>query len=209
MGSSCVFRTLRAKGTVAAGALALCAASLAPADAVTYLPSQTFRAGTKIACVLDEYVNSATLKVGTDFKLRVVDTAHPALHGAEIHGFVTDVTQPAGTNRARIGFLLRSIHLRNGRTKPIRAYVVNRGVVQYNPAAQQAAHHQSPMMPMGTVTPGPIAWQMRFAGGPPSVGEKPNGAVGGYVYAAQGNEPIIVRAGTAVTVELANDLTIP
>jgi len=50
---------------------------------------------------------------------------------------------------------------------------------------------------------------MRFGNGPPTIGEKPTGSVGGYLYAAKPNETIVVRYGTPVTVELANDLTIP
>lgn len=205
-----MFPTLRRNAVAAALAVLACGLPFAPALAVSYLPSQTFRAGTKIACILEETVNSATLHVGTDFKLRVADPSHPALQGATIHGYVTDVTQPGGLNRARIGFLITRIHLRNGRTKPISAYVVNRSVVQYNPAAQAAARRQlPPSQPYGTVTPGPIAWEMRIGNGPPEIGNKPHTAVGGYLYAAKANEPIVVRYGTPVTVELANDLTIP
>ncbi len=181
-----------------------------PAGAVTYLPSQTFRAGTKVACVLDETINSRTLGFGTDFRLRVVDVTHPALHGAEIHGIVTDVTQPHGINRARIGFLIRTIHLRNGRSKPIHAYVVNRQVVQYNPAAARAARQAlPPAVPYGTVTPGPVAWQMRIGGGGVTIGEQAAGEVGGYIYAGRANEAIVIPSGSPVTIELASDLTIP
>ena len=62
--------------------------------------------------------------------------------------------------------------------------------------------------PVGTVTPGPIAWQMRIGNGSPSVGpETPN--LGGYVYATSNSAPIVANAGTPVTVQLSESLTIP
>jgi hypothetical protein len=209
MENSYVCQTLPAKAVAAA--LLVAAFLFARADATTLVPSQTFKTGTKIACVLDEHLDSSKLSYGTAFKLRVVDTSHPALVGAEIHGFITDVEPPAGLNRARVGFFLTSIHLPNGHKKSISAYVVNRGVVQINPVAQQASRQLSPMagVPNGTVTPGPIAWQMRLGSGPSSVAQSSSPSLGGYIYAAKPHEPIIVPAGTSVTVELAQPLTIP
>lgn len=211
MESTCVFRTLPVNRPAALFA-ALIALAAAPAFATTFQPSQTIRAGTRIACVLDEAINSATLEPGTDFKLRVVDAAHPALAGAEIHGHITDVRPPSTIDRARIGFLLDSIHLSNGTRKTISAYVVNKGVVQNNPAARRSSQQLPPQMPVGTVTPGPIAWQMRIGGGSgsnPQISTRPTTAVGGFVYAQQMNEPIVIHAGVPVTVELQADLTIP
>jgi len=210
MESSFVFRTLRGNRPAALFA-ALIALATVPAVATTFQPSTTIKAGTKIACVLDEAINSATLQPGTDFKLRVVDTTQAVLNGGEIHGHITDVRQGDTMDRARIGFLLDSIHLSNGTKKPISSYVVNKAVVQYNPAAKHAAQQQlPPSAPYGTVTPGPIAWQMRIGGGEkPSVSTRPTTAVGGYVYAQQMNEPIVIKAGVPVTVELQKDLTIP
>jgi len=206
-----VFQTLRTNAVRAAALSVVLSSTLLPAGATSFQPSQTLRAGTKIACVLDEGVDSASLQSGAAFKLRVVDSNHPVLEGAEIHGIVTDVTQPSLLNPARIGFLLRTIHLRNGETKDIRAYVVNRGVVRYNPAAQRAVRQQlPPSVPYGTITPGPIAWQMRIGGGGQiAIGDKPEVAVGGYVYGSGPKRSIVVRAGTPVIVELANDLAIP
>jgi hypothetical protein len=201
--------TLQARLWVPAIAVALCAGWLAPAGSTTLVPSQTIRAGTRIACVLDKGVNSANLKYGDEFKLRVVDTAHPALTGAKIEGTVTEVQQPSGINRASVRFFLTSIHFPNGSHKPISAYVVNRRVTPYNPAAVQAVRNMPPTMPNGTRTPGPVAWQMNFGGGPPTVSNRPSGTLGGTVYAVSANEPIIVPAGTSVTVELQQDLTIP
>jgi hypothetical protein len=205
-----VCQTLQARLWVPAIAVALCAGWLAPAGSTTLVPSQTIRAGTRIACVLDKGVNSANLKYGDEFKLRVVDTAHPALTGAKIEGTVTEVQQPSGINRASVRFFLTSIHFPNGSHKPISAYVVNRRVTNYNPAAVQAVRNMPPPMPNGTRTPGPVAWQMNFGGGgPPTVSNRPSGTLGGTVYAVSANEPIIVPAGTSVTVELQQDLTIP
>ena len=183
----------------------------APAGAVEVVPSQTFRAGTRIACVLDEHMDSSKLAYGDKFKLRVVDTAHPALQGSEIIGYITSVRQPSGATRARVGFMLTSIHLANGSKKSISATVLSKRVVPISPAAQSASRQQlSPMtgVPNGTVTPGPIAWQMRLGNGPSTVqSATPN--LGGYVYATSSNAPIVAEAGTPVTVELTADLTIP
>jgi hypothetical protein len=208
MENSYVCRTLRAKAAVVA-ALFLCALAV-PASATTLVPSQTFKAGTRIQCQLDEHMDSSKLSYGDKFKLRVVDTSFPALHGSEIVGYITDVRQPGGTTRARVGFMLTSIILPNGKKKSISATVVSRRVVPINPGVQQASRQQlSPMtgVPNGTVTPGPIAWQMRIGNGSASVGpETPN--LGGYVYATN-SQPIVVNAGTPVTVELSQSLTIP
>ena len=44
----------RTKAVVTAGAFALLCGTLAPAGATTFISSQTFKSGTRIACVLDE-----------------------------------------------------------------------------------------------------------------------------------------------------------
>jgi hypothetical protein len=207
MENSFVYQTLPVRF---AAVLAAAAVLLASADATTFVQSQTFKTGTKIACVLEEAVNSAQLTVGSEFRLKVVDTSHPALVGSVIRGFVTDVTQPSGLNRARIGFLLYTIKLTNGKVKNIEAYVVNRAVVAYNPAAQYQQRQQAPSgLPYGTVTPGPIAWQMRIGGAPSTVSQSSSPSLGGYVYAKNSHEAIVVPAGVSVTVELASPLTVP
>ncbi len=208
MENNCVFQTLQIR-TVAA--LLVAAMFSAQAGATTLVTSQTFKAGTKIACVLDEHLDSSKLAYGDKFKLRVVDQSHPALAGAEIIGYITDVRQPSGGSRARVGFMLTSIKLANGEKKSISATVVSRRVVPLNPAAQTASRQRlSPMsgVPYGTVTPGPIAWQMRIGNGPSTVqSQTPN--LGGYVYATSSNAPIVVNAGTSATVQLSADLTVP
>jgi hypothetical protein len=206
---NCVFRTLPAKSAFAA--LALYAVSLAAASATTIVPSQTFRAGTKIACVLEASVNSTNAKYGDKFKLRIVDTSHPALAGGHITGWITEVAQPSGGNRAKLTFFLTTIHLANGTKKSISAYVTNRGVVNYNPQASQSQRMaMPPPMTAGMVTPGPVAWQMNFNGsGSPSVSNRATGTLGGTIYAANAHEPIVIPAGVSVTVELQQDLTIP
>jgi hypothetical protein len=208
---SYVFQTLQARTLASAVAVTLCALSSAPANATTYIPSQTIRAGTKIACVLDESFNSTNAKYGDKFKLRVVDTSHPGLAGSEVIGYVSDVTQPSGLNKAKVSFFLTSIHLSNGEKKSITAYVVNKRVVQYDPAAMQAYRQQmSAPMPNGVVTPGPIAWQMKIGGGgSPTISNRPSGLVGGTIYAQSSHEPIVIPANTSVTIELQQDLTIP
>lgn len=189
---------------------AFCLATVSVASAVILVPSETFKAGTRIACVLDEHMDSSKLSYGVKFKLRVVDTTHNGLEGSEIIGYITEVRQPSGLNPTRVGFYLTSIVLRNGKQKSINAYVVSRRVVPINPAAQAQSRQLSPTsgLPYGTVTPGPIAWQMRIGNGPSSVRESQSPNLGGYVYGT-GSRPIIVNAGTPVTVELAESLTIP
>ena len=51
---------------------------------------------------------------------------------------------------------------------------------------------------------------MRVGNGPSTVAQAhTSGPQGGYVYAAAAQWPIVVLAGTPVTVELAESLTIP
>lgn len=202
-----MYQTLPAK---AGAALLVASLVLARADATTLVPSQTFKAGTKIACVLDASINSTTLKYGDKFKLRVVDTSHPALVGSHITGWITEVTQPSGTARAQVTFFLTTIHLSNGTKKSISAYVVSKRVTPYNPVAVQAARNAPPPMPNGVLTPGPIAWQMNFGGGAkPSISTRPSGSLGGTIYAQSAHEPIVIPAGQSVTIELQQNLTIP
>lgn len=203
-----MFRTSHVKAPLAAAFVMASLAFTAPANATQFQPSQTFRAGTRIACVLDEHIDSSKISYGDTFKLRVVDTSLPVLHGAEIIGYFTDVQKPSGTEQGRVGFFLTEIKLSNGEKKPIRAYVVSRRVTTFNPAAQAAARNAPPPMPNGFTTPGPVAWQMRLGpGGPSTVRDFPNVPRGGYVYTR--SWPIIVEQGTSVTVELAENLTVP
>jgi hypothetical protein len=191
--------------------LAVCF-TIARADATGFVPSHTYKAGTRIACVLEERLDSSKLSYGHAFRLRVVDTSLPALHDSAIIGYITEVHPPSGGNEGRVGFFLTTIELRDGEKKPISAYVVNRGVVRFNPVAQYQQRQQlAPMnnVPVGTITPGPIAWQMNAGSGPSNVrrSDTSGGAVGGYVY--ERHWPVVVAAGTPVTVELAHNLTIP
>jgi hypothetical protein len=204
-----VYRILQAKAPLAAAAVVLFLASSAPAGAVQLQPSQTIKSGTKIACVLDERLDSSQLSYGDKFKLHVVDTSIPVLHGAEIIGYITAVQKPSGMEQGKVGFFLTTIKLPNGEKKPITAYIVNRRVTQYNPAAQQASRQtMAAPMPNGFVTPGPVAWQMNIRPGAPStVHQYQSQSLGGYVYTSKW--PIVVNQGTSVTVELAQNLTIP
>ncbi len=212
MGSSYVFRILQAKAALTAALVLVAVAFSLPASAVQLVPSQTFKSGTRIACTLDELMDSSKLSYGDTFKLRVVDTTHPPLNGSEITGYITAVKKPSGAEQGHVGFFLTSIRLPNGTKKPITAYVVNRRVTQYNPAAQYAQRQQlSPAAgrPYGSVTPGPVAWQMNMGSGPSTVSTHHSQSLGGYVYASASQWPIIVQPGTPVTVELAANLTVP
>ena len=132
--------------------------------------------------------------------------------GAVIIGHVFDVTPPAGTQRARIGFLLDYIQFANGTKAQIHAAVVQKNVTQYNTATmrQEQIKFSLPAMPQGTVTPGPVAWQMHFTpGSKPSVTPPPKGNTGGYIYAQNPNENIVVPPGSPVTITLTASLDTP
>ena len=185
---------------------ALLVAVVAPARAAT-IPS-----GTTLRCVLSQGVNSSTLTTGTDFKLHVDDPAQPSLAGATIHGHVTDVAGPGGLTRARIGFMLDYIRFKNGTRASIHANIVSKNVTQTNTALvqQEAVKFSLPPMPHGTVTPGPIAWQMNFRkDAAPSVSPPPAGNTSGYVYAQKSNENIVIPPGSPVTITLTSGLTTP
>lgn len=195
----------RTPRTTAAFAAALIA-TLAVAQAAT-IPN-----GTKILCVLGQGVDSRSLTVGTNFKLRVDDPTLPNLEGAAIHGRVTDVAGPGGMSRARIGFILDYIQFKNGTRSQIHAIVVSRNVTQTNTAVarQEAVKFSLPPMPTGRVTPGPIAWQMTFRkDAAPSVTPPPAGNTSGYVYAQKSNENIVIPPGAPVTIQLTSNLTAP
>jgi hypothetical protein len=173
----------------------------------------TISSGTKIRCVLKHGITSKTAIVGNDFSLVVDDPSQPALRGAAIHGSITDVAGPGGTTRARIGFIVTYIKFGNGTRAGIHANVVSKYVVQSNTAAvakQEAVKFSLPAMPAGTVTPGPILWQIHFRqGSAPSVTPPPAGNTSGYVYAQKSNESIVIPPGSPVTIELTSDLTAP
>ena len=183
----------------------------ASAPAVTLISGSTIKSGAKIRCILAKGVDSRTLETGTDFELIVDDTAHAGLTGAAIHGHVTNVSGPHGLDRARIGFVFDYIAFGNKKRAPIHAMVLSRNVTQINTAAaaKEAAKFSLPVMPVGTVTPGPIAWQITFRGSSVSVTPPPVGQSGGYVYAQNSNENIVIPPGTPVTIELTSNLTIP
>lgn len=199
-------KLIRMVALAVAAALALSAAN--GADAATTIPS-----GTKILCVLKHGINSATITVGSDFSLIVDDPSQPALQGAAIHGTITDVAGPGGATRARIGFIVSFIKFGNGTRAGIHANVVSKYVVQSNTAAvakQEAVKFTLPAMPYGTVTPGPILWQMHFRqGAAPSVSPPPAGNTSGYVYAQKSNEAIVIPPGSPVTIQLTSNLTAP
>jgi hypothetical protein len=190
-----------------AGAIALFIVTMPIAQAATTIPR-----GTDVRCVLAQAVNSATLRVGSSFELRVDDPNQPALAGAAIHGTVTDVAGPGGLTRARIGFTLLYIRFANGTRGTIHANILSKNVTQTNTAVarKEAVKFALPPMPNGTVTPGPIAWQMHFRRDEaPSVSPPPAGNSSGYVYAQSSNENIVVPPGALVTIQLTSDLTVP
>ncbi len=191
---------------------AVLASVVALACVATASASSSIPAGTTIVCVLGQAVNSATLKVGTDFSLRVDDSSQPSLAGAAIHGHVTGVAAPAGLTRARIGFMLDYIRFKNGSRAAIHAIVVGKNVTQTNTAtaAREARKLSLPPMPNGTVTPGPIAWQLHFRrDAAPSATPPPAGNTSGYVYAQKSNETIVIPPGSPVTFQFTSALSAP
>lgn len=168
-------------------------------------------AGAVIHAVLGQAVDSRTLTEGTSFQLIIDEPTTPAIDGASIHGDVTDVAQPRGLDRARIGFVLTNIQFKNGKKEPFHGQVLSKNVTYVNTAEarREANRFKLPSMPMNTVTPGPIAWQMTFrAGSKPSYTPPPAGNSGGYVYAANSNENIVIPAGTPVTIKLTSNLAL-
>lgn len=172
----------------------------------------TIPAGTVIHAALGQNVDSRTLTTGTSFQLLIDEPTLPAIDGASIHGDVTDVSQP-GIDRARIGFVLTNIHFKNGKKEPFHGQVLNKNVTYVNTAEVQREATKfklPPMVPYGTVTPGPVAWQITFRPGhKPSVTPPPVGNSGGYVYAVNSNENIVIPAGTPVTIKLTSNLALP
>jgi hypothetical protein len=168
----------------------------------------TIRSGTRIACVMQTAVDSSTAQFGDTFTLDVKDPSQPALEGARIRGHITSANGPRGTRRAEIAFLFDSIRFAGGARVPIRAYVVSRNVVQRNDTGPGA-----PLPP-----PGPI--RMPNTVGPPNqstmawsttLGPKNQSGpqTGGFAYAPSPNQPLVVQAGTPVTIQLASDLQVP
>jgi hypothetical protein len=198
-----IARTLRPVAATVLAFLGLGAVALAA----------TIPNGTKFIAVTHKGINSATLTPGTDFKLHVDDPSQPALAGALVVGHVTGVTGPGGMSRASISFVFDYIQFSNGKKQPIHAAVVSQNVTQTNTSQQrkEQVKFSLPPMPNGTVTPGPVAWQMHFRGGDtsPSITPGPGGGAGGVVYAQQANEQIVVPPGSPVTLQLTADLTTP
>jgi len=172
----------------------------------------TISNGAKIVCVLHKGMTSETVTPGTDFKLHVDDPSQPDLAGAVVIGHVTNVTGPGGLTRASISFIFDYIQFPNGKREPFHAAVVAQNVTQTNTAQarREQVKFSLPPMTTGTVTPGPIAWQMHFGGGgKPSVTPGPGGNSGGVVYAQQASEQIVIPPGTPVTLQLTAELTTP
>lgn len=168
----------------------------------------TLRSGTRIACVMQTAVDSSKAQAGDTFTLDVNDPSQPALAGARIRGHITHVNGPFGMQPAEIAFLFDSIRFASGARVPIRAYVLSRNVVQRNDTGPGA-----PLPPPGPVrlpnTVGPpnqstMAWSTTL--GPKN---QSGPQTGGFAYAQARNKPLVVQAGTPVTIQLASDLQVP
>ena len=172
--------------------------------------STTLKAGTRIACVMETPIDSNTAQAGDTFTLRVTDPALPLLDGSIVHGHVTHVYPPRGFERAEIAFLFDKIVFPDKSREPIRAFVVSRNVVQ-----RTATGPGVPLPPPGPVTMpntvGPpnqstMVWSTTFGGsGAPSQ----TAQTGGFAYAPERHKPIVVQAGTPVTLQLASNLQTP
>ncbi len=168
----------------------------------------TLKAGTKIACIMQTPVDSRTAQAGDTFTLHVNDPSEPVLAGARINGHITRVNGPFGMQPAEIAFLFDSITFASGAKEPIRAFVVSRNVVQRNATGPGA-----PVPPPGPVrmpnTVGPpnqstMAWSTQL--GPKT---QQTAQTGGFAYATSTKKPLVVQAGTPVTIDLASDLQVP
>jgi len=177
--------------------------------AVTTLTQPTtLKAGTKIAVVMQNPIDSSTAQAGDTFTLDVHDPSLPGLAGAKIKGHITRVYAPRGFQPAELAFLFDSITFASGAKEPIRAYVLSRNIVQRNATGPGA-----PLPP-----PGPVA--MPNTVGPPNqstmvwstqLGPKTQqtAQTGGYAYASDRHKPLVIQAGTPGTIELASDLQVP
>jgi hypothetical protein len=183
--------------------------------AITTVPHPTtIKAGTRIACVMETAVNSSTAQAGDTFTLRVNDPAFPLLAGSIIQGHVTHVYQPRGFDRAEIAFLFDKIVFPNQSRQSIRAFVVSRNVVQRTAkSAPPPSSLYGPMTMPNTVGPpnqSTMVWSMninRHGSSAPS--QTQTAQTGGYAYAPTPHKPIVVQAGTPVTLQLASDLQTP
>ncbi len=182
--------------------------------AITTVPHPTtIKAGTRIACVMETAVNSSTAQGGDAFTLRVTDPSLPYLDGAIIHGHVTHVYQARGLDRAEIAFLFDKIAFPNQSRQSIRAFVVSRNVVQRTATGAPPPSLYGPVTMPNTVGPpnqSTMVWSMninRHGSSAPS--QTQTAQTGGYAYAPTPHKPIVVQAGTPVTLQLASDLQTP
>jgi hypothetical protein len=163
--------------------------------------ASVIKANTRILCELGTTVDSRTAQMGDTFILRVNDDAQPLLRGAVIQGHITRVVQGGGMQPAEIHFLFDTITFMKGAREPIRAFVIGPHVVNHT------ASSPPPVNALPTGRPGipnSIVWQTQ-------IGPKTSSAAqtGGVAYASSPGAPIVGRAGAAVTIELASDLTVP
>jgi hypothetical protein len=169
---------------------------------VTHTHPTSLGAGTRIACIVETPVDSATNQAGDNFTLAVADPSYPWLHGAKIAGHFTRVQGPHGLNRARIDFLFDSITFENGEKEPIRAYVISPNVVNKTGNAPRAA--VTPPSAPFAASSSTIVWQTSIGSAP-----KQTSQTGGYAYAGKNGAQIVVAVGTHVTLELASTLKTP
>ena len=172
--------------------------------------STTLKAGTRLSCVMETAIDSNTAQAGDTFTLRVTDPSYPLLDGSIVHGHVTHVYPPRGLERAEIAFLFDKIVFPDKSREPIRAFVVSRNVVQ-----RTASGPGVPLPPPGPVTMpntvGPpnqstMVWSTTFGG---SSAPSQTAQTGGFAYAPERHKPIVVQAGTPVTLQLASNLQTP
>ena len=163
--------------------------------------ASVIKANTRILCELATTIDSRTAQPGDTFTLLVTDQNQPLLRGAYIQGHITSVVQAGGLHRSRMRFLLDTITFASKAREPIYAFVVGANVVQH------VASSPPPVSALPTGRPGipnSIVWQTQL--GPKT---KNTAQTGGEVDASRSGAPVVAQAGTAVTVELASNLTVP
>jgi len=167
----------------------------------TTTTSTTIKAHTRIMCVLGTTVDSSTAKRGDEFILRVDDDAQPSLYGAVIQGHVTRVIQPHGIEPAEIAFLFDKITFLDHTSTQFRGFVVSANVVQHTTSTPGAM--PPPKIP-GAPPSSSIVWETQL--GPRNTS---TAQTGGIAYASRTGRPLVAKAGSPVTIELASDLQTP
>ncbi|HTV75149.1 MAG TPA: hypothetical protein VME66_15765 [Candidatus Acidoferrales bacterium] len=165
----------------------------------------TLHAGAILHTTLAHTVDAATAQVDQPIVF-VVTAPYPngdaGLAGAKVIAHITDITRPG--HGARIGFVFSHIHFADGETEPIAAYVDDAAFTRREPAdfAPSGVRAQMPGIPTLGGAQSQTLVQV-------DLGPKPFRPTGGWVYASHAGGDIVLQAGTAYSLELAREITVP